>query len=87
MRPLEVVYNRHMIARLKEFLSSEGAWQGMSSPVAASRLGGVVERVDHTLLDHLTVEMNISAPHVIVPESFTDPSTSLVGCTLNTCMQ
>ena len=82
MRPLEIVYNRPLVARMKQFFlldhfTSDDAWQAMPSSETASRLGSMVGRSDHSFLDHLTVQLNISAPHVIIPQDITDHNTSL----------
>ena len=81
-RPLDVVYNKYTITRIKEFFTLSATNVDEAAQTAA-KISGMVGGVDHTLLDYMTIKLDISAPHVIVPKDFTDPSTPMVGMTTN----
>ena len=76
-RPLDVIYNMETMIRLKEFFTVVSP-QMSSASENAGRVGGVTDGLNHTLLDFLTVKLDISAPHIIIPECFTDSTTPMV---------
>lgn len=78
--PLDVVYNRVTVSRIKRFFSSSSS----SSVYDADKIGSVVGGVDHTLLDNVLVKLDISAPHILIPQDVTQSDSNMVS--LRTCI-
>lgn len=79
--PLDVVYNRVTVSRIKRFFSSSSS---SSSVYDADKIGSVVGGVDHTLLDNVLVKLDISAPHILIPQDVTQSDSNMVS--LRTCI-
>ena len=66
-RPLDIVYNKVTMSRLRDFFS-HSASPGLH--LATDKIGGMVGGIDHALLDQISLRLSISAPNIIVPKSF-----------------
>lgn len=75
--PLDVVYNRVTVSRIKRFFSSSSS--SSSSVYDADKIGSVVGGVDHTLLDNVLVKLDISAPHILIPQDVTQSDSNMVS--------
>ena len=65
------------MARLKQFF----AFSSVASELGreTSKVGGAMGGIDPKLLDSISVKLDISAPHIIIPERFDDLCTPRVG--------
>jgi vacuolar protein sorting-associated protein 13D len=68
--PLEVVYNKGTISRLEEFFTV--AKTTLDDQTAARISSGLMGGVDHAFLDNLTIKLDISAPHILIPRDSTN---------------
>ena len=75
-RPLDVVFNKTTMLRLKQFFAFSSVASELSR--GTSKVGGAMGGVNPKLLDSINIKLDISAPHVIIPEKFDDINTPKV---------
>lgn len=74
-RPLDVVYNKDTVSHIKKLFTVTGEPIGDQAVKLSS---GLLNGVDQSFLDNLSIKLDVSAPQVIVPQDFIDCTKPMV---------